>query len=173
MNAPAAGSGPRGFRTFEDLEVYRAARVFRQTMDEMAGPLPDSEKRGLAVRIRRAAVLLTNNLAEGHGRFHFPDRIKVTLIARGTLEELMNDLHVCPDKEHLVAERVSKLKSNARRIRRLLIGGQRHVRDDWAAGSRRLHERSSPWPAGEAEEAMPWLEACLDRDATLFAAPGH
>ena len=59
------------FRTFEDLEVYKAARDFRNAMYDVTRRLPDFEKYELASQIRRAAVSLTNNIAEGHGRFHY------------------------------------------------------------------------------------------------------
>ena len=56
--------------------------------------LPDSEKYDLASQIRRAAVSLTNNIAEGHGRFHYPDQIRFILHSRGSLEELVDDLNI-------------------------------------------------------------------------------
>ena len=59
------------FRTFEDLEVYQAARQFRTAMYAVNRRLPALERFGLASQIRRAAVSLTNNIAEGHGRFHY------------------------------------------------------------------------------------------------------
>ena len=68
------------FRTFEDLEVYKTSREFRKAMYRVARRLPDFEKFGLASQVRRAALSLTNNLAEGHGRFHFLDQIRFTLI---------------------------------------------------------------------------------------------
>ena len=77
--------------TFEDLEVYQLAREFRKTMYRVAKRLPDIEKFGLASQTRRAAVSLTNNIAEGHGRFHYLDQIKFTLQSRGSLEELIDD----------------------------------------------------------------------------------
>ena len=59
--------------------------------------LPDEEKFALANQVRRAAVSLTNNIAEGHGRFHFLEQIKFMLQARGSLEELLDDLNVCEE----------------------------------------------------------------------------
>ena len=58
------------FKTFEDLEVYRLSREFRKAMYGVTRKLPALEKFELASQVRRAAVSLTNNLAEGHGRFH-------------------------------------------------------------------------------------------------------
>ena len=64
------------FKTFENLEVYKTAREFRKKMYAVAQKLPDTEKFGLVSQIRRAAVSLTNNIAEGHGRYHYLDQIK-------------------------------------------------------------------------------------------------
>jgi hypothetical protein len=67
-----SGEKPAGeFRTFEDLDVYRAAREFRKAMYDVARRLPDIEKFGLSSQVRRAAVSVTNNIAEGHGRYHY------------------------------------------------------------------------------------------------------
>jgi len=86
------------FQTFEDLEVYRIAREFRKTMYAVNRRLPDFEKYELGSQIRRASVSLTNNMAEGHGRFHYPDQIRFFLHSRGSLEELIDDLNICLDE---------------------------------------------------------------------------
>ena len=80
------------YQTFEDLEVYQVAREFRKAMYRVGRRLPEIEKLILASQIRRAAVSLTNNIAEGHGRFDFPEQIKFMLQARGSLEKLLDDL---------------------------------------------------------------------------------
>ena len=87
------------YQTFEDLEAYKAAREFRKAMYGVSRRLPGFEKFELASQIRRAAVSLTNNIAEGHGRFHYLDQIKFMLQARGSLQELIDDLNVCEDEE--------------------------------------------------------------------------
>src|SRR6266480_6011758 len=89
------------FQTFEDLEVYKAARRFRVTMYAVTRQLPSFEKFEMASQIRRAALSLTNNISEGHGRFHFLDQIKFMLQARGSVQELIDDLNVCEDEEYL------------------------------------------------------------------------
>src|SRR6266550_7702857 len=95
---------PKHYQTFEDLEVYQAAREFRKAMYRVAARLPVEEKFALAGQIRRAAVSLTNNIAEGRGRYHFLEQIKFTLHSRGSIEELIDDLNVCDDEQYLPVE---------------------------------------------------------------------
>ena len=78
---------PKQFRTFGDLEVYQVAREFRKVMYRVAKRLPDFEKFGLVSQIRRAAVSLTNNIAEGHGRYHYLEQIKFMLTIQRTLPQ--------------------------------------------------------------------------------------
>src|SRR5215510_13187121 len=98
------------FQKFEDLEVYKAAREFRKAMYAVSRFLPDSEKYELGRQIRRAAVSLTNNMAEGYGRYHYLDEIKFELQARGSLAELTDDLNVCEDEQYLSPTDIADLK---------------------------------------------------------------
>jgi four helix bundle protein len=116
------------FRTFEDLEVYKAAREFRKAMYAMTRRLPDFEKYDLASQIRRASVSLTNNMAEGHGRYHYPDQIRFFLHSRGSLEELVDDLNVCLDENYVSSDEVAKRKEEARSVLALINGYLRYLR---------------------------------------------
>jgi four helix bundle protein len=120
--------------TFEDPEVYQVAREFRKAMYRVTRGLPDIEKFGLASQIRRAAVSLTNNIAEGHGRFHFLEQIKFTLHSRGSLEELIDDLNVCDDEQYLPVEEIASLKQSGRRLRQLIDGYIRYLREQKNSG---------------------------------------
>ena len=117
-----------GFQTFEDLEVYNVAREFRKAMYAVNRRLPDFEKYELGSQIRRAAVSLTNNMAEGHGRYHYPDQIRFFLHSRGSLEELVDDLNVCLDENYLQHDEVAKLKTQAHEVLALLNGYLRFLR---------------------------------------------
>jgi len=129
-----------GYKTFEDLVVYQAARGFRKAMYGVSRRLPDLEKFELASQIRRAAVSLTNNIAEGHGRYHYLDQIKFCLQARGSLEELIDDLNVCEDEGYLPVLDVATLKEQAWRVHQLLNGFIRWLRERKRGGSPTLHE---------------------------------
>src|SRR5438876_258521 len=113
-NVQSSGNQPqqaKRFQTFEDLEVYQVAREFRKAMYAVSRRLPDFERFELASQIRRAAVSLTNNIAEGHGRFHYPDQIKSRIEAAlpgARLEIIRNDSpsaqhSLLVDNEHALA----------------------------------------------------------------------
>ena len=142
------------YQTFEDLEVYQVAREFRKAMYRVATQLPETEKFGLESQVRRAALSLTNNIAEGHGRFHFLDQIKFILQARGSLEELLDDLNVCEDEAYLEIER---LKREGWRVHKLINGYIRFLRSRISGSSGRVQE--SPAEEYNQEE---FDELCSD-----------
>src|SRR4029079_17635056 len=126
---------PKPYQTFEDLEVYQVAREFRKAMYRVAKRLPQAEKFGLTSQIRRAAVSVTNNIAEGHGRFHFLEQIKFMLQSRGSLEELLDHLNVCEDQAYLPIQEIESLKREGWRVHKLINGYIRFLR-------RRMSENS-------------------------------
>src|SRR5258708_40039723 len=132
----------RTFQTFEDLETYKLARAFRKAMYAVSRKLPSFEKFELASQIRRASVSLTNNIAEGHGRWHYLDHIKFILQARGSLEELVDDVNVCEDEQYLPPSEIAELKQQASHVRRLMNGYFRFLRDRKTGNSFDLHEDS-------------------------------
>jgi four helix bundle protein len=139
------------YQTFEDLEVYQVAREFRKAMYRVGRRLPEIEKFALASQIRRAAVSLTNNIAEGHGRFHFLEQIKFMLQARGSLEELLDDLNVCIGEKYFPVEQIEKLKSDGWRVHRLINGYIRFLRSRTAEKSSRIQESPSDYGLSDEE----------------------
>ena len=112
-------------------------------MYRVARRLPESEKFGLVSQMRRAAVSLTNNIAEGHGRFHYLDQIKFMLQSRGSLEELLDDLNVCADESYLPEHEIPALKQTGWRVHQLLNGYIRYLRNQKAGASLTLREEPS------------------------------
>ena len=48
--------------------------------------------------MRKAIVSVTNNIAEGHGRWHYQENIQFCRISRGSVEEILDDINVCLDE---------------------------------------------------------------------------
>jgi four helix bundle protein len=128
------------YQTFEDLEVYQVARGFRKAMYRVAGRLPEEEKFALTSQIRRAAVSLTNNIAEGHVRFHFLEQIKFMLQSRGSLEELLDDLNVCEDEAYFPIQEIECLRQQGWRVHKLVNGYIRFLRKRVSGDSPRVRE---------------------------------
>src|SRR5256886_2973590 len=144
------GANGRGdkFRTFEDLEVYQVAREFRKKMYAVTRQLPEFEKFELASQIRRAALSLTNNMAEGHGRYHFADQVRFFLGSRGLLQELVDDINVCNDEKYLEGDEITELKGEAWRVLGLINGYLRYLRD------RKANDRSAVREGSDGEIAL-------------------
>jgi four helix bundle protein len=124
----SGGGVKTGGYSFEDLEVYKAASCLRKKFYDLSKSLPDSEKYGLQTQICRAAVSVTNNIAEGHGRFHYPDRIRFLLISRGSLEELIDDLNVCLDEGYCHPDQIKPLKMESYQVEKLINGYLSYLR---------------------------------------------
>ena len=139
---------------FEDLEVYQAARGFRGRVYRLIKLLPGEERFALAQQMRRAAVSITNNIAEGHGRYNWQDRMRFCRNARGSLAEVVDDINVCTDEGYAEQEHLENLKIDAAKVLRLLngyIGYLRRQRDKNAAGAGEarwapIHAREFPIP---------------------------
>jgi four helix bundle protein len=138
----SASAGQKHYRTFEDLEVYQVAREFRKAMYQVNRRLPSFEKFELGSQVRRAAVSLTNNIAEGHGRFHYLEQVKFCLNARGSLEELLDDLNICEDESYLPLAEIAGLKEQGWRVHKLLNGYMRWLRDRKQGAELILREES-------------------------------
>jgi len=125
--------------------------------------LPDFERFELASQIRRAAVSLTNNIAEGHGRYNYLEQIKFTLQARGSLQELIDDLNSCDDEHYLPMTEIAGVKQQGWRVCRLINGYIRYLRERKMGASLALHESSPAYGMTDDE-----LDAILDKPIQRF-----
>src|SRR5262245_8562044 len=94
----------------DDFELYRLARDFRIKVYKLAKELPVDEKYILASQMRRAALSVSNNVAEGHGRWFYQDNARFCRFARGSVEEIIDDLNTCLDENYFPAGRIEPLK---------------------------------------------------------------
>ena len=111
-----------GYETFEELAVYKSAREFRKEIYSLIRKLPEEEKYNLASQMRRAATSLTNNIAEGHGRYHYQENIQFCRQSRGSLSELIDDINICLDEKYSSSEHLESLKEKAYRVNKQLNG---------------------------------------------------
>ena len=97
----------------DDFELYRLAREFRKRVYSLLKQLPREERFALDTQMRRAAVSITNNIAEGHGRWHYQENLRFCRIARGSVDEILDDLNVCIDENYGDQAQVNQLRTEA------------------------------------------------------------
>ena len=97
----------------DDFQLYQAARAFRNRIYDVALELPVQEKFCLNPQMRRAALSVSNNIAEGHGRWHYQENLRYCRIARGSVEEVIDDLNVGLDQCYGEQARLEQLKDEA------------------------------------------------------------
>jgi four helix bundle protein len=75
--------------SYRDLAVWQAASMtLVKDVDELASLFPKTEQFGLAQQLRRSAVSIPSNIAEGHARSCTGDHLRFLSIARGSLAEV-------------------------------------------------------------------------------------
>ncbi|HXW15366.1 MAG TPA: four helix bundle protein [Terriglobia bacterium] len=118
---PDLPSNPR-VKDFTDLDVWKIAREMRRQIYGLAKKLPDFEKFGLASQLRRAAVSVTANLAEGYGRFGYQENAQFCRQARGSVYELHDHNITCMDECFISKDKGSKLDAMMQRVIMMLNG---------------------------------------------------
>ena len=89
--------------SFEELEVWKKGRELRLFVFSIAKTFPAEERYGLTSQIKRSSRSITNNIAEGFGRFHFQENIQFCRQARGSLTETLDHMIIAYD-EQIVSE---------------------------------------------------------------------
>ncbi|HYM94071.1 MAG TPA: four helix bundle protein [Chitinophagaceae bacterium] len=91
-------------RSFEDIECWKACTDLRRYLRTLVKKSPAEEKFMLISQIVRASRSLTNNIAEGYGRFHYKENAQFCRQSRGSLYELKDHLIVALDEEYVSKE---------------------------------------------------------------------
>ena len=84
-------------KNFEDLEVWQIGKELALKVYDTSFNFPREEVYGITSQVKRAALSVPANIAEGFGRFHFMDKAKFYLNARGSLYELKSHLLIASE----------------------------------------------------------------------------
>ena len=109
-------------KTYTDLEVWKEARVLANTAYAITKEFPKDEIYGLISQMRRCAVSIPSNIAEGCGRNYPKDSIQFFFIARGSLYELETQLYMAFDQKYLGTEVLTAAILKIETTRKLLNG---------------------------------------------------
>lgn len=82
---------------FQKLEIWKEAHLLTIKIYKLTDKLPKSELFVLTAQIRRAAISVESNIAEGEGRFGKADRLKFFVDSRASIKEVQTQLLVIKD----------------------------------------------------------------------------
>ncbi len=95
---------------FHELEVYRLAEDLANWIYEITDRFPTEEKYGLISQLRRAAISIGGNLAEGFGRYFFKENKLHCYYARGSLLEVRSYLLFSRRRNLITKEQLDKFE---------------------------------------------------------------
>jgi four helix bundle protein len=107
---------------FTDLEVWKKARLLRNNITQLVKSFPNDEKYRLADQIIRSSRSIGNNIAEGHGRFHYADAAKFLVNARGSSAETIDHLMIAFDNSFIDQQTFETLKQDCEECMRMING---------------------------------------------------
>jgi four helix bundle protein len=110
------------------IQTYRDLAVWQKSMDlvtevyRLAKLFPQEEMFGLTSQIKRAAVSIPANIAEGYGRIHRKEYLHHLSVARGSLMEVETHLQIAVRLSYLSREQASAIWGQMQDTGRLLNG---------------------------------------------------
>jgi four helix bundle protein len=111
-----------GIKRFEELEVWKLARELTNLIYRATASGEFSRDFGLKDQIRRSAVSILSNIAEGFERGGDKEFIQFLAIAKGSCGETRAQLYVALDQKYITETQFAKLVDIATKTSRMLSG---------------------------------------------------
>lgn len=109
-------------RSYRDLIAWKIAMDLSERVYALSAMLPVDERFGLVQQLRRSAVSVASNIAEGHARGSTRDFGRFISISRGSLAEVETQLEMCSRLDMLAEESVSDVLALCDELGRILTG---------------------------------------------------
>lgn len=107
-------------RNFKELKVWEKAYQLCLEVYRITKGFPKIEIYGLISQIRRAALSIPSNMAEGYGRKTLSEYLRFLYIAYGSVCELETQILISGDLGYLTEIQLSKLQKDVKEIERML-----------------------------------------------------
>jgi len=109
-------------QSFTDLNAWRNGHELVITIYKLTKNFPKEEQFGLTSQIRRAAVSITSNIAEGFSRSSYKEKSQFYSMSLGSLTEVQNQLLIAKDLGYIDSKQSDGLAINTMIISKLLNG---------------------------------------------------
>lgn len=116
-----------GVASYKDLVAWQRAMDLVEAVYAFTRSLPREESFGLTLQLRRAAVSVASNIAEGQGRGNGADFARFLRVARGSVQEVETQLLICLRLQYATNEQAAPALALVDEISRLLKGLSRSL----------------------------------------------
>ncbi len=121
-------------KNYKELKVWQKAYQLCVEIYKITKNFPKEERYGLTSQIRRAAVSVPSNIAEGYGRKTTPEYIQALYIAYGSNCELETQLLLSGDLDYIKGENLKKLQNDIGEVERMLKGLIKSLKEKDSSG---------------------------------------
>lgn len=115
-------------RAFTDLNAWKESHAFVLMIYNITKQFPHTEQFGLTSQLRRAAVSITSNIAEGFSRHSHKEKLQFYSIAHGSLSEVQSQLLIARDVGYVDEMRCEELFVQSDRVSKLIHGLIKKIR---------------------------------------------
>ena len=115
---------------YKDLIVWQKAMDLAVEVYRLTAKLPKDELYGLTSQLRRAAVSVPSNIAEGNGRASTGDYVRFLIISRGSVAEVETQMLLCVRLGYFASEDIEATLSLCDETGRLLTTIIKKLRDE-------------------------------------------
>jgi len=109
-------------RSFTDLNAWREGHKLVLIIYKITKNFPKEEIYSLVDQMRRCAISITSNIAEGFSRQSYKEKVQFYSMALGSLTELQNQLLVAKDVGYLEKENFKEIADRTVIVHKLLVG---------------------------------------------------
>ena len=143
MPVPSRVAPPVRITNYRDLQVWQKSVGLCESVYRLCRRLPRSETFALGDQLRRSAVSVASNIAEGHARNHTAEYLHFLATSRSSLAELETQLIIAVTVDYFTDAEVAPLHAECEVVSRMLAGLVKKLREREDALPARKRSRSS------------------------------
>ncbi len=118
------------YKKYTELEVWKQARALASYIYEITASYPVAEQYSLVSQMRRCAVSIPSNIAEGSGRQSDKETLHFLAIARGSLYELETQTYISKDLNFIPDSVLKNCLAQIENLGKLINGFMRYYKSD-------------------------------------------
>ena len=109
-------------KLFTDLDAWKEGHELVLMIYEFTKLFPKEELFGLTSQMRRCAVSVTSNIAEGFSRQSYKEKVQFYSISLGSVTELQSQLLISKDQNFISKENFQKITPQTNKVHKIING---------------------------------------------------